>query len=330
MIARRWARALSLVDDTLIVHGADDLRPNLHVAGFLAEEHPTESGSDGGGDVHRNSSDFIFDVLREHGPEKVTIMAIGALTPLAAALTTATVQSQDNAAGSIDALTHGHPAVGCSRLQLLRSLHCLAIQAQAVPNKGDLLVPDVENAFNLRDDKAAAHTVFDQLSAHVPCVLLGKHAAYRVPIWQHDLERLDVACPAARLQRLVRTLLLSFFHDSRPKFAAVYPQAERLLAEGGMGAEAAEGVEGGGESWFKMVDPCCYTYDPLVAVYLVMPHLFTTQSDSSGRHIFVGNDAEHHGVPSPQLVHDELMTMMVASLRRARFPVQRVDLDNRI
>jgi len=318
MIARRWARALSLVDEALIVHGAEDLRPNLHVAGFLAEDHPAASHS---GDTHRNSSDFIFDVLREHGPEKVTIMAIGALTPLAAALTAATVES-NNATVRIKALADGghFPEIDYSNLQLLQSLHCLAIQAQAVQNKGDLLIPDVENAFNLRDDKEAAHTVFNQLSTHVPFVLIGKHAAYRVPIWQCDLERLDMACPEAHLQRLVRTTLLSFFHDSRSKFAAVYPQAELLLAEGGMGAEAVDGGGGRGDGWFKMVDPCCYTYDPLVAVYLVMPHLFTAQSDLSGRHMFVGNDAEHDGVPCPELVHEELLTMMLASLRRARFP----------
>ena len=138
-----------------------------------------------------------------------------------------------------------------------------------------------------------------------------------MPIWQCDHERLDMACPEARLQWLVCTKLLSFFHDSRPKFAAVYLQAELLLAEGEWGLKQLMG-EGTGETvglrWW--IRHGCYTYDPLVAV----SHLFTAQSYLSGRQIFVGNDAEHDGVPCPELVHEELLTMMLASLRRARFP----------
>ena len=301
-LARRWAKALSLVGDALVVPGCGDDRPGIHVAGFFEDEHPAagEGGGDGGG--VEDSSDFIFNVLREHGPNQVTVVAIGALTPLAAALERANEEAQKLP-----------PCDGPSKLQLLQSLQCMAIQGQAVHGTETQLVPDVLNAFNLRDDAAAAHQVFRQLSQHVPFVLVGKHAAYMAPIWQRDLARLDAACPAARLPRLVRTMLLSFFCESRSKFAAVYPHAASLLA--GEGPTSDEG-----DSWFQLVDPCCYTYDPLVVVFLVLPHLFDAQSHPSGRHVFVGNDAEHHGIRSPDAVHEELLRMMLSSLRRALFP----------
>ena len=52
----------------------------------------------------------------------------------------------------------------------------------------------------------------------------------------------------------------------------------RADAEEGKGAaerRQKEEEEGGG--WFRAVDPCCYTYDALVPMYLAFPQHFTTE-----------------------------------------------------
>ena len=189
-------------------------------------------------------------------------MVIGARTPLAAAL--ATGREEANRAKGADGASEAchAPGRGGLRLQALRSLQCLSIQGQAVPHTGNLLEPDVENAFNLRDNEAGAHAVFAELSLHVPFVLLGKHAAYRVPLWQRDFARLDAAYPVAQLPRVLRTMLLHFFAKNPSRFAAVYPAAASLLREhAGRANESPQGREEGpseGPGRFGMVYPCCY------------------------------------------------------------------------
>jgi hypothetical protein len=60
----------------------------------------------------------------------------------------------------------------------------------------------------------------------------------------------------------------------------------------------------------------------MVTVYLVKPALLTAQVKALGvsrRHVLIGNEAEHHGVPSFSAVHEQLLEMMIASLGCARF-----------
>ena len=354
MIARRWSSAVSLVDKEFIVDGEPDSRPDLEIAGtfllhacvkeedkysytrthkctlplpqhagFFPDEHPPLNKTK---QERRSSSEFIFNLLREHAPEDVTLIIIGALTPIAAALSLATTEGEDEKAKEKEG-----GSTTRSNLELLRSLHCLAIQGQAVMNNksttvkdggekagggGELpeLMPDIVNAFNLRDDAAAAKMVFSQLSTFVPFVLLGKHAAYKVPIHQRDLARLEHACPQAHLKRTVRKMLWSFSKENAQFFASVYPHAAVLLAprEASANGEATraplEGGGGGGDgavheggSWFELVDPCCYTYDALLAVYLGLPHLFKAQN--VGRHELVGNDEANPSVVCQEEVH---------------------------
>lgn len=132
---------------------------------------------------------------------RLQIVAMSRLTPIAEAI-------------PADRGTEREPG----RMQ--KGLSKIFIQGQADLNTGDgSLQPDLEAA-NLREDTEASKHVFESLRDHVPIELLGKRAAYRVPLMAGDLERCDQAVGNNMLSSLARKNL----KDLRRFVLATHPR----------------------------------------------------------------------------------------------------------
>ena len=180
-------------------------------------------------------------------------------------------------------------------------------QCTSVPTKdgegytgGCQIFPDFQ-AFNLREDKLAANLCFAELQKHVPFSFLGKHAAYRVSLSKKNFAALDY-CLAQSADPLISlrgkqgwmTLLakqnLNIFRTGNPAlFYKVYNVPTPYQND---------------DTWFDGLDECCHPYDPLLC--LMLEHSKDMDVRRVGWHSTVGMNAEHHGVPNIQILHDRL------------------------
>ena len=203
--------------------------------------------------VDGSAAAMIVDLARAHA-HRLVIFAIAPLAPLADALADA------------------------ADLKLLRSnVHSLWIQGQVKLEAAGRLSPDFAS-FNLRENRQAALTVFNALQDYVPFRLLGKHAAYQVPLTPSDFSRWDGVLGSTEMTDLAKRNLAIFRSENPALFYKLYPVSEeqRTTAD-----------------WFDALDVLSHPYDPLLAVFLTEGALFdpTHETGAAGvEHMHVGNE----------------------------------------
>eukprot|EP00092_Neocalanus_flemingeri_P032100 GFUD01034888.1.p1 GENE.GFUD01034888.1~~GFUD01034888.1.p1 ORF type:complete len:271 (-),score=63.60 GFUD01034888.1:216-1028(-) len=190
-VARRWLNIAGMDHETPVV---PDLAPGSgNTKCFFPEDTQSEEESfltvdKIGDDLAAN---IIVKLANEHKRE-LGIFAIGPLGPLAKA---------------------------CEKNpEIVQQIGFLAIQGQLKVH-GNLIEPDF-SSFNLREDEAGARVVFETLQHCVPFKLLGKHAAYAVPLSKDDIKHIP------NFPSEVKTFL-SILMDKNPDlFQRLYPVSE--------------------------------------------------------------------------------------------------------
>jgi inosine-uridine nucleoside N-ribohydrolase len=112
------------------------------------------------------STELILQIAAQYS-DKLIIVGISALTPLASAL------------------KQGDEAV-----TLLRQIQGVYLQGNVEVHDQPRMIPS-SIAFNFREDMDAASLVFDQLQDFVPFTLVGKFSAYEVGITTADIQCLN-------------------------------------------------------------------------------------------------------------------------------------------
>jgi len=161
----------------------------------------------------------------------------------------------------------------------LKHIKFLAIQGQLI-DKGTDIEADMES-FNLREDENATNTVFCSLQKHVPFHMLGKHAAYAVPLHKQNI----AAIP--NILHEVEHTMDGFRRQNPQLFWSLYPVEECKR-----------------ENWFDEVHHVCTPYDPLLFLSFIHPEMFTRKHH--GQHTTIGNDADVSGISHPELVRQKL------------------------
>ena len=253
-VARRWLNIAGMDQKTLVV---PDLGPGSgNTKCFVPENTPSAQESFLSVDKANDdlAADVIVKLAREKGKE-LGILAIGPLTALAKAC-------------------QNDP-------EIVQQIGFLAIQGQ-LKVCGDQIEPDF-SSFNLREDKPAAKLVFETLQSRVPFKLLGKYAAYAVPLYKDDIKQIPNLISEVKI-------FLSILMNKNPKlFQALYPVSEDKIEAG---------------SWFDDLDHVCNPYDPLLFLYFVHPSLFLQQHH--GHHTSVGNDEDNNGVENAEEIRLKL------------------------
>jgi len=265
---------------------------HCHVA-FTAEQQ-AEAGRWADRDTE-SASELIVRMARTF-KKRLVVVAIGPMGPLAAAAR----------------LPGGLPA--------LKHIGGLLIQGQATEGVDSRLQPSAD-AFNLREDMAAAAAVFEALQDAVPFTLLGKHAAYRTGLrcsdfdgWSSLLAHRVQGGPRGRstafgdapphLGQIARGQMDAFRRSAPAAFYKIYRVAPTFRTD---------------DDWHKHLpgDVLCTPYDPLLLLACIRPDLFeAVQAGPRKQHALIGNDAQSHGVPNPNATHAALCALVERGLAR--------------
>jgi len=179
-VARGWMRLLG-VSDELPIAASEEVDGIGKLACFFPAGFPTPASAalcTASEEGITPATELIVSLAERHGSD-LALWCIAPLTPLALAISDY---------GGAD----GRGAAA------LRSIGALFVQGQALI-AGDAeesgaapgtLVPSAE-CFNLREDMASAHAVFQAVQDVVPIRMLGKFAAYRVSIFRADFNAFD-------------------------------------------------------------------------------------------------------------------------------------------
>ncbi len=222
-------------------------------------EHRPELGPT----VFPSAEEIIVSAVRRYG-KKLKIAAQAPLTDLAKVM-------------------QSHPG-------LLEQIGGLYIQGQATVEDG-VLVPDMQ-AYNLSEDPEAAQTVFG-LQQTVPFTLVGKFAAYQLPLLRSDFDAFEATGNQAGIYLKTHALMgIQAFADRSPdifhRVFGVEPDKVHLLRE--------------------LSKP----YDALVAMAMTSPEMFTPER--VGHHTLIGMTAERHGVQSPVATKQKLISTILRAL----------------
>ena len=160
-VARRWLSLAGVGPDVPVVPdllpGSGNTRCHVPEDTPAVEESSLTVGEDGEGIADA----VIVDLARQVGKD-LAVFAIGPLTSLAKAC-----QMEP---------------------EIVQQIGVLCFQGQLTAKK-DVIEPDF-SSFNLREDKPAAEIVFKTLQGTVPFKLLGKYAAYAVPLDKDDIKHI--------------------------------------------------------------------------------------------------------------------------------------------
>lgn len=196
--------------------------------------------------------------------------------------------------------------------------------------------PDA-HAYNFKNDMDAATLVFDHFQDSTPFTLLGKYAAYRVPIkkcdfseWTHKIsrawsetvsknsEKVVIPNPPDLLNTAKRQM--KRFRDGNPeKFDQIYKIPGNLSKE-----ELAR------FEWFDTLPNdyvCSHPYDPLLGLRLIQDvrasqktlfgdskekskplfEEYVCKTERGHEHVILGNIPTRNSIPDPDYVHDVLV-----------------------
>jgi hypothetical protein len=174
---------------------------------------------------------------------------------------------------------------------ILRSIGALYLQGiMRVEGDGDAarLLPNLDKSYNFREDGPAAEHVFKEMQDDVPFVSLGSAAAYRVGLKVEDFASWDRGSGLPSLRAIVYDSLSAFRTSSPDVFYSVYPVPEDKRGDSKWYDNMKDGI-------------VSHPYDPLLALSLVQPELFTWEScGAKSRHRTIGNSTENHGVPDSE------------------------------
>uniref|UniRef100_A0A6T8I448 Inosine/uridine-preferring nucleoside hydrolase domain-containing protein n=1 Tax=Hemiselmis andersenii TaxID=464988 RepID=A0A6T8I448_HEMAN len=192
--------------------------------------------------------------------------------------------------------------------RLRRGIARMHIQGQATVGAEGRLEPDFA-AFNLSENKEAATVVFDKLQDHMPFVLLGKHAAYRVTLTREDFMAWDVAAGTNTITEQANKGLAAFRKDMPDVFYRVYPVPEDKR---------------GDDVWFKTLTYISHPYDPLLTVAANHNDLFQPVRvpnpklpGSAKEHLLIGMKNEGDcQVPDAEAAHAEICRVVKDSSKR--------------
>jgi len=243
-VARRWLNLAGVGQDVSVL---PDLLPgsgNTYCCVPKDTPNVEESSLTVGKNGEGIAGEVIVGLAKKFGRD-LAIFAIGPLTPLAQAC-----QMEP---------------------EIVQQIGVLCIQGQ-LKTKEDVIEPDF-SSFNLREDKTAAEVVFNTMQGTVPFKLLGKHAAYAVPLYKDDIKHIP------NFIAEVKTFLLMLMNRNPDLFQKLYPTSQEQIESG---------------SWFEDLDHVCNPYDPLLFLAFAFPDLF--EQEHHGHHATVGNDQEHRGV----------------------------------
>ena len=177
-------------------------------------------------------------------------------------------------------------------LDLLRqNTHSIWIQGQLI-EQGKTILPDVQNAYNLRIDANASRQVFEKLQHDVLFRFLGKHAAYQVSLTPQDFASFDMILPS--MSDMAKQFLKPF-RNRRP--------------------ELFRKLHGGDhDDAFDTLDALSHPYDAALIVALVHDHVLR---DVQLRHKFIGNTSDTVlSKEHANLVHSELVRTMQLGLAK--------------
>ena len=153
-------------------------------------------------------------------------------------------------------------------LDLLReNTNSIFIQGQFI-QQGDKILPDIQNAYNLRIDANASRQVFEKLQHDIPFRFLGKHAAYQVSLTPRDFASFDMILPY--MSDMAKQFLRPFRNRRPELFRKLY---------GGNHVDDE----------FENLDALSHPYDAALIVTLVHDHVLR---DVQFRHKFIGNTSD--------------------------------------
>lgn len=234
--------------------------------------HQKQQNHDTDADVDADTCDasqFIIDTVNKY-PGQVNVMVIGPLTPLSNAI-------------------NENPYFAAN----VRTLY---VQGQVlVDSELGRLLPDVHNSYNLREDPDASHNVFSHLQNHrVPFVVLGKYAAYRIPLPKSLFQSLSTDRHPIHILNYAKKALDAMWRSAPELLYRIYRIPEEHQCE---------------SKWFDALHHISYPYDPLLIMALLEPDLFdpTVLELRTGTHRIIGNEPNLHGIPSPDAVFDKLV-----------------------
>lgn len=168
----------------------------------------------------------------------------------------------------------------------------LYIQGQTLVENGQL-VPNPA-AYNLKEDLDAAEKVF-ALQDKINFTLVGKFAAYEIPLMKSDFEQF------AATNNPVGTYLKTHAEKGIECFAKRAPDIfERVF---GVSADQWDTLE-------KLSNP----YDAVTVMALTQPELFDVEK--VGNHTLIGMTKENTGIKNPQLVKEQLMEKILKGLKQ--------------
>lgn len=169
------------------------------------------------------------------------------------------------------------------------------IQGQVLTCYDTELKPNTDASYNLREDKEAAHIVFENLQHNrVPFVCLGKYAAYQIPLPKTLFEEWSIqqGTPINILLYAKKALNVMWKKDPDLVYR-IYQIPEDHSFE---------------HKWLDWLSYLSYPYDPLLVASIVRPDLFCPQliTINGVQHWLIGNESQHAGVSDPDAVRQFL------------------------
>jgi hypothetical protein len=164
-------------------------------------------------------------------------------------------------------------------------------------------------AFNVREDEAAAHIVFEALQDYVPFHILGKFAAYRVGITTADFGSWNRG-HLPSMKQMAKDQMQRFIDGNPQLFYSLYPVPLHARTP---------------SLWFENLpgDVCCKPYDPLLVLWLLEPSLFehiplrSPSGQVQHQLVGAGNGPNIHGIPHPEAVRAALVASVAAGVNRS-------------
>lgn len=209
------------------------------------------------------AEEVIVGAIRKHGPA-LKIAALAPLTDLAKVART-------------------HP-------DEFASIGGLFIQGQATI-EGERLMPDPQ-AYNLKTDEVAAKIIFD-LQGQIPITLIGKFAAYQVPLTRAEFDSFEATGNPAGIY------LKNHAIKGIQCFAERDPDTFRRV----FGVEASD---------LDSLQELSKPYDALAAIAIAHPEYFTPER--IGHHTLMGMSEEAPGLGDSQTVRSNLITTIHRAL----------------
>jgi len=166
----------------------------------------------------------------------------------------------------------------------------LYIQGQATVEEG-VLVPDPQ-AYNIKEDEEAAKSIFD-LQTQVPLTIVGKFAAYQIPLTRVEFDRFEATSnPAGAYLKNHAIKGIQCFAERAPDiFRRVF------------GVEATD---------LNSLSELSKPYDALVAMAIAHPEHFAPVR--IGRHALIGMTKENPGLNDNDTVKRELVSTIIRAL----------------